>query len=62
LVVSLLQARQGTVRDQWHGQAERLTRLLMAPKDEQPATSAPFAQPAEVPAESVKPHPLWKLW
>lgn len=51
-----------TQRDQWHDQAERLTRLLMAPKADEGATPAPVAQPAEPPAEQPPARPWWKRW
>jgi hypothetical protein len=51
-----------TQRDQWHNQAERLTRLLTAPQTEQPTPPAPNIQPLEEPAETTKPRPWWKLW
>ena len=59
-------------RDQWHAQAERLTLLLTAPRQEQPATPAtvapqqenPQAQPSKQPTEApyATPKPWWKIW
>ena len=59
-------------RDQWHAQAERLTLLLTAPRQEQPATPATVApqqadtqaKPSEKPPEATHatPKPWWKIW
>lgn len=51
-----------TQRDQWHDQAERLTRLLMAPQPEPPAIPAPVAQPATETPQDAPARPWWKLW
>lgn len=51
-----------TQRDQWHDQAERLTRLLVAPQSEQIATPAPVAQSSVETPQQAPVRPWWKIW